>query len=204
MRFRTFLLPIVAIGLNACVSVKSYVDPKFDDVEPSSVQAVNTFQDVAISYEFTRKDKRIKRAEKELQSAVELALDKVGIVTVENSATTLTVSCVNIADTGDAAAKGFGTGLTLGLAGSAISDFYEVTFTLSNETATVTRTYEHAIHSTIGNKKAPLEGVPAAESIRAAFNEVIEEALFQFLIDAQTAEVVASAFVLPDYAAIGR
>ena len=62
----------------------------------------------------------------------------------------------NVGDVGEAVAKGVGTGLTLGLAGSMVTDGYFFTATYQAVgKEPVRKVYKHALHSTVGNAKDP-------------------------------------------------
>ena len=91
----------------------------------------------------------------------------------------------NIADMGSAAAKGFGTGLTFGLAGSVVTDLYEISIEFSDGNGgNIRNDYKHALHTTIGNKKAPLDGV-APTSPADGFGTIVEQTVLNFIKDMQ-------------------
>jgi hypothetical protein len=91
----------------------------------------------------------------------------------------------NVANVGDAAAKGFGTGLTFGLVGSHVTDGYEMTVRLTQGDAVDVRKYQHAIYTTVGNASGP-PGVPAV-SFATAFNQVIDDLVLNYIRDMQVA-----------------
>ena len=96
---------------------------------------------------------------------------------------TFQVSFNNVPEEG-AFGKGFGTGLTLGLAGTAVSDFYEATIVRTQADTSVTRDYGHAIHSTVGNvSEPPVANVAASANLNDAFKSMVEDVVLQFLID---------------------
>jgi hypothetical protein len=53
----------------------------------------------------------------------------------------------------------------------------------------VTKVYRHAIHSTIGNADGPA-GLVAEESLRAAFDKVVEGLVLNLLLDLQKEEQI--------------
>ena len=53
----------------------------------------------------------------------------------------------------------------------------------------MTKTYRHAIHSTIGNAEGP-PGLVAEESLRAAFDKVVEGLVLNLLLDLQKEEQI--------------
>lgn len=90
----------------------------------------------------------------------------------------------NISDLGKAAAKGLGTGLTFVLAGSTVTDYYEMEATLSLNDKVINKiNYKHALYSTVGLKKAPEGLEPMTPS--AAFGKVFKQLILNFLQDIQ-------------------
>ena len=51
----------------------------------------------------------------------------------------------------------------------------------------MTKVYRHAIHSTVGNAEGP-PGLVPEESIRAAFDKVVEGLVLNMLLDLQKEE----------------
>ena len=70
-------------------------------------------------------------------------------------ASVLTLVIDNVALTDNAAAKGFGTGLTLGAVGSMVTDGYVCTATYERNGERFEVSAKHALHTTIGNKAGP-------------------------------------------------
>jgi len=97
----------------------------------------------------------------------------------------------NVGDIGKAVSKGIGTGLTFGLVGSMVTDGYEfkATYTAPGKEP-VTKVYQHALHSTIGNKQGP-PGLKAM-STQEAFDQVVEELVLHLLQDLQKDGVLGS------------
>lgn len=92
----------------------------------------------------------------------------------------------NTGDTGSAAAKGIGTGLTFGLVGSTVMDAYEMTVTITSNGKAASRTaIKHALYSALGNTTLPpgIEAVPP----NVAFFLVVEQMLLRALQDMQKA-----------------
>jgi hypothetical protein len=96
----------------------------------------------------------------------------------------LTVTFNNVGSRSGAAGKGFVTGLTFGAVGSLVTDGYLMTveYSLPGQ-PTLTRTYQHAIYTTIGNATPPpgIEPVSLAE----APSLVAEDMLLHFVKDLQ-------------------
>lgn len=197
MRLRAIQFLLASFVLVGCISPKPYVDPKYGAIDYQDVQV--EAQDVELSVIFMRDGKPIKRAERQLRASLEGVLTQAGFVIVETEgeAAQFRVSFNNIPEEG-AFSKGFGTGLTFGLAGTAISDFYEVTISLTDGETTVERAYAHAIHTTVGNTAAPVENVSPSRNLIEAFDSVVEDVVLQFLKDMEADEagdVVASLVV---------
>ena len=178
MKLKLLLTVGLAIGLTGCISVKSYPDQKYSDLSFTNVTIpANTSFNVTTEFQMNGKSKSA--GKKQLDKVVEKVFAKAGIANVPEGAQ-LSILCNNIGDVGDAVAKGFGTGLTLGLAGSTVSDGYEFTFAMTDASGTQTKAYNHVIHSTVGNAKAPIENVEGVTPL-AAFEAIFEDVLLQYL-----------------------
>lgn len=81
----------------------------------------------------------------------------------------------NVAITDNAAAKGFGTGLTFGLVGSMVTDGYVCTMTYTRDGKATETTVKHAMHSTIGNKAGPegLTPMTPADAVNVIMDQLI-------------------------------
>jgi len=126
----------VSFSVVACVSTKTYVDPNFSGATYDDVNSVDEKYNARILIEFQRNGKLFERANKEVRGHVERTLRATGIIvpTTEDSPISLKVTVNNVADIGEAAAKGFGTGLTFGAAGSLVTDYYEIQIEYSHNT----------------------------------------------------------------------
>jgi len=188
MNFKIICLTTLAVSLSGCISVKSYVDPQYADISYTDV-VIPQGTKIDLTTEFYRDGKAHKGGAKELAKIANKVFEKAGI-TQASDGTKLKVSANNIADMGEAVGKGIGTGLTLGLAGSTVTDGYEFTFELQDDQGTTTKTYAHALHSTIGNADAPIEGVEAMTPV-AGFEAVFEDVLLSFLKDMNSENRIA-------------
>ena len=84
-----------------------------------------------------------------------------------------------------------GTGLTLGLVGSMVTGGYVITATYTGPgREPVKKVYEHAIHSTVGNKQGPA-GLRAV-STQEAFDQVAEDLVLNLLRDLQSERVLGA------------
>ncbi|MFC1681822.1 hypothetical protein ACFL1S_08635 [Pseudomonadota bacterium] len=196
-----YILAILSVlSVYGCVTTKSYVDPSFEDATYDAIKPVASKYVSKVEVEFQRNGERVEEAEKEVRNHVERTLRATGVIDPSASDTAITIKVVvnNIADLGEARAKGFGTGLTFGAAGSVVTDYYEVSISfLDGEGAELTENYKHALHSTIGNKKAPIEGVEPTTPADG-FGTIVEQVLLNFVKDMQSKGLLSSThFVIP-------
>ena len=97
----------------------------------------------------------------------------------------------NFGDRSSAAAKGFGTGLTFGLVGSTVMDFYEMSVTFTKGGQTITKSgYRGELSTTIGNASGP-PGLQPLDTA-TAFDKVIEGMMLNALADIQAATKVSA------------
>ncbi len=169
--------------LTGCFTTNSYVDPSFGKSSYYDIKSVDERYRLEVFTEFQRNGKTL--AYPVLQTNVERVLRASGIlIPSKGSNHSITVIVNNIANLGEAAAKGFGSGLTFGLIGTKVTDYYELKISYTDsEGSTTLRNYKHAIHSTIGNAEGPAGVI--ADTPDNAFFKVIEEILLNFISDMQ-------------------
>ena len=182
---------ILSFVLGGCVSSKSYVDPKYSGIDYLAIKGVEKQYQAKIDVEFQRNGEHLPAVDAELLSNVERIFRASGVVvpSSDNGDLYIKVTCNNIADLAAARAKGFGTGLTFGAAGSAVTDFYQVTIEFTLEGEAVEKEYDHAIHTTIGNKAPPVKDVEPT-SLGNAFSGVVEDVILQFIKEMQDSNVL--------------
>ena len=182
---------LLCLSATGCIMPKSYVDPKYKDIEVGQLKLVENKHHANIDIEFQRNGERFTRADKLLRTNVEKILLDSGVVvpSADPQRITIKVICNNIADLKAARAKGFGTGLTFGAKGSAVTDFYQVTIELKQGDKVIEKKYDHALHTTIGNAEAPVEGVEPTNP-NEAFGGVIEDVILQFIKDMQAQNIL--------------
>lgn len=195
MRVSKLVLPILFLLLiTGCISPKTYIDPSFADATYDDVLPVTKKYKTQVLVEFQRNGELFSRANKEVRGHVERTLRATGVVEItdEDPDASIKVVVNNIADLSDAALKGFGTGLTFGASGSLVSDYYEITIEFDDGKGTqLTERYKHALHTTIGNKKAPFDNVQPTTPADA-FASVIEETILNFIKDTQSKGLLSS------------
>ena len=184
---------ILVLGLviicTGCLSAKHYVDPTFHDANYLSIKTPDSPRPIVVIATFQVNGKPKKEADPivfrkvtKVLAATRIFIEATNAQT--NQAARLEIVVNNIADIGSAEGKGFGTGLTLGLAGSEIVDRYEMTAIYTPAGGLpIKKIYKHAIYSTIGAHSAPAGMEPV--SIEDAFDQVVEDMLLNFLRDLQ-------------------
>jgi hypothetical protein len=162
-------------SLTACISVTPYVDNGMPEVPASQFKKTEPAHPVQVVFEFQTKGVANAKATAAFKQQVTDQVKASGVFSdaavlpVEGGAL-LSVVINNVPLTDNAAAKGFGTGLTFGLVGSEVADGYVCTATYSSGqgAAPVVRTERHVIRSTIGNASAPAGATRASSMTEAA------------------------------------
>jgi hypothetical protein len=190
---RLAIFVLIPIGLSGCISAHSYVDPSFakagyQDIERPAVPA-----HWHITVEFQREGAPYPKVDPTLLQQVDQIVRGSGLAMPDDSGTDATLHVVvnNFADKGSAVAKGFGTGLTFGLVGSTVIDFYEMSVTFTKNGQTVSKSgYRGALSTAIGNASGP-PGLPPLDTA-TAFDKVVEEMMLNALTDIQSATKVST------------
>jgi hypothetical protein len=180
-------ISLAAISLSGCAT--AYVDGALKNVNLSEVQKPARPTDAQLLFTFQTKGTANARATEALKADVSKLVEQSGLFAVvggdpalSGSIINITLNNVPITDQGDAAAKGFATGLTFGLVGSAVTDGYICTieYLPPGGSAKVSKTSRHAIHTTMGAKGAPENAVKAKnleDAVRTMTRQVVTEAL---------------------------
>jgi len=184
---RLFSAVIATLLLAGCAT--SYVDPQYKNASIADLKRPAAPQRVVLTVEFQTNGSPNSFATNMLRDKAEQALTRSGTVQVAATADAADASRIhivmnNVADMGDAVAKGFSTGLTFGLVGSLVTDGYtfDASYTPANGKP-IARHYEHAIYSTVGNKEGPAGLTPLSPT--QAFEQVVLELVTAFLKDLQ-------------------
>jgi hypothetical protein len=183
----TVALLVLSASLTGCISPKMYVDATLPKVNYADLQAPASKHPVQLLYEFQTKGAVNAAAIKQTQPVAFATLQKTGLFSEVVTAPTtsdykLLVTINNVPVTQDAASKGFATGLTLGLAGTTVTDGYICTATYQGPgQQPVVKTYNHAIHTTIGNTDAP-KGLQPAKP-QDAVNQIVEDLILNTVSD---------------------
>lgn len=183
---RIFAILTLGLVLSGCITSQSYLDPKFKAIGYGDIKQVKNKHNVFIDVEFQRNGEHLSAVDNQLRTNVEKIFLKSGVVIPSADAGKMAVKvvCNNIADVDGAMSKGFTTGLTLGASGTVVTDFYQVTVEYRQGKKLVKKKYDHAIHTTIGNKQAPVKGVKPT-SLNEAFGGVVKDVILQFIKEMQ-------------------
>lgn len=178
---------LAAAAMTGCVSMKPYVGGGVRDVPASEYVKPNPSHAVQVLFSFQSKGVANERATTLLKTRVidqvkaSQLFDSVSEAPVAGGAL-LIVTVNNVPLDDSSAAKGFATGLTLGLAGSVAGDGYVATakYTPPPPAGTITKESRHSILTTIGNHDAPAGASPAAsmdEAVTTMLHQLISNVL---------------------------
>ncbi|HET6911915.1 MAG TPA: hypothetical protein VFH71_01085 [Rhodanobacteraceae bacterium] len=157
----TALLLLACGTLSGCLSMKMYVDPALPQVSKADLPVVPQPRPVQVLFEFDTKGNANATATGEIKPRVLAIAEQSGLFSsvsdtaMDGDAGVLKIVIDNVPVDKNAAAKGFGTGLTFGLAGTMVTDGYVCTASYTHDGHTTETTVKHAIYTTIGNHAAP-------------------------------------------------
>ena len=190
-KLRPFLAALAAVLFAGLASVpataaKYYVDTKLGDVPARQRVAIAAPKPVQLVFEFQTDGVRNEKATKfakpiALKSLGEMKYFSAVSETPIEGGALLTVRFNNIPEKG-AAGKGFKVGLTFGLAGTAVTDSYDVTLQLSPApgAAPISATVQNAIITTLGKKSDPTYGTEykkVNDAVEAMMGQSMDQAL---------------------------
>ena len=181
---RMLVLAFVAcFALSGCITAKMYVDSALPTVAKNDITPASQPKPVQILFEFRTKGAANANATAQIRPRIVSVASESGLFSVTSATPTdggvLTVTIDNVPLTDDAAAKGFGTGLTLGLVGSIVTDGYVCTATYTRDGKTTEASVKHAIYTTIGNHDGP-KGLAPMEP-QAAINLAVDQIAWNLL-----------------------
>ena len=200
--FNPRIFVVIALScsvLSGCISSKSFIDPTIPKVSYEDIKKRSEPLKLKLLVEFQRNGEHLPKVDSTLKDNTERVLRGTGVIVPvdDQSVGEIKVIVNNIADLGSARAKGFGTGLTFGLAGSTVADAYEMTITITTNGKTVSRTaIKHTIYTIIGNGTLPngVESIPP----NVAFGRVLEQMILRALQEMQnTGELAQIHFPIP-------
>lgn len=158
--------------LTGCISMNAYVDPGMKEIAAADMKKPAQPKPAQVVFEFQNQGAPNAAGTKLLKDVVLAEVAESGLLTASEggpAAGLLTISINNIPVTKDAAASGFVTGMTLGLAGSAVTDGYvcTVSYLAAGQAAPIVKTARTSIHTTIGNASGPAN-VTKSENMESA------------------------------------
>lgn len=177
---RVLLFACVATStLSGCLSAKMYVDPKLPTVTKADIPVVPKPEPVQVLFEFRTKGNANVKVTGDLEPRVLAVATQSGLFSQvlstapANPDGVLKITIDNVPLTDNATAKGFGTGLTFGLAGSVVTDGYVCSASFSRGGHTTETIVRHELYTTIGNHSAPMNLPPMQP--RQAIDQVIDQ-----------------------------
>lgn len=154
----------LAVVLSGCASI--YVDKATPEIPSSAFKKPASPKPVQVLVEFQTKGVANAAVTNLLAPKIIDQIKESGLFTDVRSTpapdgSLLSVTLNNVPLTDDAFNKGFVTGLTFGLAGSQVSDGYVCTlkYTPTTQSTPITKTARHAIHTVLGAKEGPANGI---------------------------------------------
>jgi len=165
---------ILAVSMLSSGCATQYVDGALRNVSAEQIRKPSRPQDAQLLFTFQTKGTANAKVTEALKAEVTAAVTSSGLFAAVGgdpalSGAILNVIINNVPLDDTAFAKGFATGLTLGLAGSVVTDAYICTVDfISPQGRKITKTARHAIHTTIGAKGAPANGIKAKSPDEAA------------------------------------
>lgn len=182
---------VLTLFLSGCANF--YVNTALKDVKPEEISKPASPRDTQLVFEFRTKGTANASATAHLKDQVTALVAESGLFkdvagSPVSDGALLTVVIDNVPLTDDAFSKGFVTGLTFGLAGSAVTDGYVCTieYLPAGERTAISTTVRHAIHTTVGAKGAPVNVAPAAsidEAVRTMTRQIVLNGLKQLAND---------------------
>lgn len=185
------LLSTLLVG---CISPKSYLDPSKPKLTYGDVKKSQEPIPLKLTTVFLRNGEIYPKANPTLLDNSSRILRATGVIDPDgvNSVGSITITVNNIADTASAAGKGFGTGLTLGLVGSTVSDNYELTMAINVNDRVINKSgIQNGISTAIGNTSIPAGSEGLTPSL--AFQKVLEQMILQALKEIQAEYTITTA-----------
>jgi hypothetical protein len=181
---RTAMVICLLAALPACMTTRVYVDPALPIVGISEIGAAASPKPVQLAAEFRTKGNPNASATAMMRPRALAVLNESGLFSratesaVEDGGR-LVLVIDNVPITENAAAKGFGTGLTLGAVGSLVTDGYQASLTYERGETKREVALTHAIHTTIGNHDGPAGLTPMSQD--AAVYQMIDQIVWNGL-----------------------
>lgn len=183
------LMCVMSLSLLAtgCMSLKQYVDPTLPKVTVADLKQPEARQSVQLFFEYQTKGATNAKATEEVRPMLLTTLKKSNmfsdvVMAPASADRKLFITINNFPITKDVAGKGVLTGLTLGLAGAMVTDGFQLnaSYDVPGQTE-VKHSYQHALHSTIGNADGPANLTPVAKG--EAMPQIVDGMVLNLLND---------------------
>ncbi|MFB9241433.1 hypothetical protein IV454_07455 [Massilia antarctica] len=176
--------------LTGCVS-PMYLDTATKEVPVADMKKVANPKPVQLNFEFLTRGAPAAAVTNFLKDAVTTQVAESGLFAPAGSGTPagiLMISLNNVKIGDDPTGKAFVTGMTFGLAGTAVTDGYEctVSYLPAGQGKPIVKMARHAIHVTIGNASPPATAGKPMEhelAIKTMTHEVLSNALRDLSLD---------------------
>lgn len=174
--------------LSGCLTMKMYVDPALPVLAKANMPAVASPHPVQVLAEFQTKGVANATATAEARPRIVAVASESGLFSgvsetpsaagTDGGVLKLVINNISL---DNAAAKGFGTGLTFGLAGSMVTDGYVCQASYTRDGKTTETTVKHALYTTIGNHAPPegLKPMQPADAVHQVIDQLTWNALKQ-------------------------
>ncbi len=187
--FQRWALALVALlasfAMAGAVCAATYVDTGLHDLKPEERLKISDPKPVQLLFEFKTKGSANARATKQLTKQVTDLVKASGLFSEVSDGpvaggAVLSITIDNVPQEG-AASAGFVTGLTFGLKGTVVTDYYvgDMTY-LGADGGKATSQVKHALHTVIGMKSEPPNGVKAKnilEAVQTMVRQVVDNGL---------------------------
>jgi hypothetical protein len=165
---------LITVLLTGCLTQKRYIDPTLPKIDVASLKQPAVTQPVQLFFEFQTNGANNIKATEYVRPMVLDTLKKSKlfsnvVVAPATAPRKLYVTINNLGNMEDAKARGFTTGLTLGMSGTMVTDGYQLTASdVMAGKDEVKHSYKQAMYTTIGNADGPsgLKEVPKEDSVR--------------------------------------
>ena len=190
------LLVLATLLLTGCLRPQTYLDPKTKEIPVSEFKHVDQPKPVHMVVEFQTKGAPNARATTFVMNPVTEEVKASALFGLLDAPSgpdvallSITINNVAVAGSEDAASKGFATGFTFGLVGTAVSDGYicTVSYLAPGRKEPVVKTARHMIHTTIGNASPPPDAIPmenSREAVTLMVRQILSHALHDLSVDA--------------------
>lgn len=180
------MMAAAALLVSGCISPRSFVDPTLGEVAGAQRVAPAAQRPVQLIFEFRTKGAANARATNFLREQITENVRGTGLFSEVSAdpvagGALLSITIDNIPEE-NAANQGFVTGLTLGAAGTTVTDFYVANARYSpGGGAELNSEKRHALHTQIGAAEAPANMVQAETpevGIRTVIRQLVEHLVF--------------------------